>query len=95
MVEINVWLRKHKEEITKKFGVERIGIFGSYAKGNAKEESDLDILVVFYPQYKTFDNYMDLKFFLEEALGEKIDLVTEGGLKERLKDRILKEVVYV
>jgi len=55
------------------FGVRKLGLFGSYARGNEKEASDIDFLVEF--EKKTFDNYMDLKIFLERLFGCKVDLV--------------------
>jgi len=82
------------EVIHQKFGVKRIGIFGSFARGEEREDSDLDVLVVFEEGQKTFDNYMDLKFYLEDLFGREVDLVTERALKPQLKDIIMKEVVY-
>jgi len=87
-------LKEHEKFIRKKFGVKRIGIFGSFARGEEKEDSDLDVLVVFEEGQKTFDNYMDLKFYLEDLFGREVDLVTEKALKPQLKDIIMKEVVY-
>ena len=87
-------LRSHLEFIRQKFGVKRIGIFGSFARGEEREESDLDVLVVFEEGQKTFDNYMDLKFYLEDLFGREVDLVTEKALKPQLKDIIMKDVVY-
>ena len=75
------------------FGVRRLGLFGSAVRGEATEESDLDFLVEL--EIKTFDNYMDLKEFLEELFGCKVDLVMKDALKPRLREPILKETVYV
>ncbi|RXA21202.1 nucleotidyltransferase [Methanosarcina sp. MSH10X1] len=87
-------LKEHEKFIRHKFGVKRIGIFGSFARGEEKESSDLDVLVVFEEGQKTFDNYMDLKFYLEDLFGREVDLVTEKALKPQLKDIIMKDVVY-
>jgi predicted nucleotidyltransferase len=87
-------LKEHEQFIRKKFGVRRIGIFGSFARGEEKEDSDLDVLVVFEEGQKTFDNYMDLKFYLEDLYGREVDLVTEKALKPQLKNIIMKDVVY-
>jgi predicted nucleotidyltransferase len=87
-------LKEHEKLIRQKFGVKKIGIFGSFARGEEKEDSDLDVLVVFEEGQKTFDNYMDLKFYLEDLFGREIDLVTERALKPQLKTIIMKEVVY-
>ncbi len=87
-------LRKNESEIKKKFGVTKIGIFGSFARGEEKDGSDMDVLVEFKEDYKTFDNYMDLKFTLEDLFRRKIDLVTIDALRPQLKDGILQEVIY-
>ncbi|AKB26634.1 hypothetical protein MSMTP_3165 [Methanosarcina sp. MTP4] len=87
-------LKEHEKLIRQKFGVKRIGIFGSFARGEEREDSDLDVLVEFEEGQKTFDNYMDLKFYLEDLFGRDVDLVTEKALKRQLKDIIMKEVVY-
>lgn len=87
-------LKENEKFIRQKFGVKRIGIFGSFARGKEIESSDLDVLVVFEEGQKTFDNYMDLKFYLEDLFGREVDLVTEKVLKPQLKNIIMKGVVY-
>jgi predicted nucleotidyltransferase len=87
-------LRRSRAEVSRRYGVERIGIFGSFIRDEARPDSDIDILVTFKEGEKTFDNYMDLKFFLEDLFGRSVDLVTTEALKPRLRDRILGEVVY-
>jgi uncharacterized protein len=74
-------LREHVKFIRRKFGVKRIGIFGSFAREEERKDSDLDVLVVFEEEQKTFDNYTDLKFDLEDLFGREVDLVTEKALK--------------
>ncbi|GEM_PF-566551 len=80
----------HNEEI-RFYGVKKIGLFGSYLKGKQKKGSDIDILVEF--ENPTFDNYMELKFFLEKLFGRKVDLVIEESLKPAL-NYVKKEAVY-
>jgi hypothetical protein len=87
-------LKQHELEIRERFGVERIGIFGSFVRGEEKQESDVDILVEFREGEKTFDNYMDLKFYLEDLFGRKVDLVMKDAIKRRLREPILSEVIY-
>lgn len=87
-------LEENKEAI-KEFGVKRIGLFGSYLRGEQKKTSDIDILVEFEEGKKTFDNYMGLKFFLEELFGCKVDLVIFDAIKPYLKQYILGSVKYV
>ena len=64
------------------------------ARGEGKETSDLDFLVEFESGYETFDNYMELKFFLEDLFHRKIDLVTVEALRPQMKAAILEEVVF-
>jgi predicted nucleotidyltransferase len=89
-------LEKLEENIEhiKKYGVKRIGLFGSYVRNEQKSESDIDILVKFERGKKTFDNYMDLKFFLEDLFNRKVDLVVIEALKPDLKQYILGSVKY-
>ncbi len=76
------------------FGVRRVALFGSTARGEAREESDLDLLVDFEIG-PTFKSFMGLKFFLEDRLGRKVDLVTPEGLKPRLRRIVEREAVDV
>jgi len=87
-------LREREPEIKKLFGVATIGIFGSFVRGEARPDSDVDVLVTFRKGMKTFDNYMNCKFYLEDLFGRKVDLVMKGAIKKRLKPYILGEVVY-
>lgn len=80
-----------KEEIKAK-GVKKLGLFGSYAKGNQKKNSDIDILVKF--ENLNFNNYMELLFLLEKIFRKKIDLVIEEDLKPEL-NYVKKEAQYV
>ncbi len=93
--EIREILKKHGDKLKENFGVKEFGVFGSYVRGEQEGGSDVDILVEFKEGYKTFDNYMDLKFYLEELLDLRVDLVSKTGLKPRLRPYVLKEVVYV
>lgn len=83
-------IRENRQEI-KKFGVTRLGLFGSVAKGKQRGSSDLDFVVELHP--KTFDAYMGLKIYLENLFGCKVDLVLPNTLKSRLRDRILGELL--
>ena len=85
-------IREKQPELTDRFTVRRIGVFGSFARDCANAKSDVDILVELAEP--TFDHYMDLKFFLEEALNRSVDLVMADTVKPRLKPIIGKEVVY-
>lgn len=87
-------LRKNEPEIKERFGVTKIGIFGSFIRGEERPDSDVDVLVSFRKGEETFDNSMDCKFYLEDLFGRKVDLVMNGAIKKRLKPYILNEVVY-
>jgi len=78
----------------KRYGIRRIGVFGSFVRSSQNEKSDIDVLVEFYPGRKSFDNYMDLKFFLEKLLRRKVDLVIKDAVKPRIRTYILGEVLY-
>jgi len=86
-------LNIHRKEI-QRFGVKRIGLFGSFRTNNQHQKSDIDIIVEFSKGKKTFDNYMDLKFFLEKSFGRPVDLVIKEAVKQDLKPAILKSVRY-
>ena len=91
--EIEQKLRAMKPELAENFSVSRIGYFGSYARGNQDAKSDLDVLVEFSkpPGWKFFT----LETFLARSLGLRVDLVTPGALKERIKESILTQVRYI
>jgi len=76
----------------RKLGVRRLGLFGSYARGEATPESDLDFVVELAD--KSFDTYMDLKSFLEELFRSRVDLLTVSSIKPRLLPIIQREAVY-
>lgn len=86
-------LLQHNIGKIRKFGVRRIGLFGSWVRGEGNSESDVDVLVEF--DHPTFDRYMDLKFFLEELIGLNVDLVLADTLKTQIKPKIMREVLYV
>ena len=85
-------LADHETEM-RAFGVRALGIFGSHARGDARPDSDLDVLVEF--ERRTFDDFMGLKLMLEDLFGRPVDLVLAERIKPRLRARILSEVVRV
>ena len=87
-------IKQDAESLKARFHLKRIGIFGSYVRGEETQASDIDILVEFEPDFETFDNYTDLKFYLEDQFGKKVDVVTVDALKPQLRDIILNEVSY-
>ncbi len=78
-----------------KYGVVKIGLFGSYARNANNEKSDIDILVEFKLEATTYDNYFDLIEFLESIFQKKVDLVTIETVSPYISPSILKEVEYI
>lgn len=86
-------LQQHQAEL-QGFGVKRCGLFGSFVRGEANAESDVDILVEFEPELKTFRNFMHLADWLEDLFGREVDLVTTESLSPFIGPHILREVEY-
>ena len=84
-----------QQERIRSFGVRRCGLFGSFRHDEISPTSDVDLFVEFEPDQKTFLNYVNLSFFLEEILGRKVELVTPESLSPYLASDILNEVEYV
>ncbi len=82
-------------ESFKDFGVERIGLFGSYLRGEAGPASDIDLLVEFKYGQKNYKNFIRLAHFLQDLFNTKIDLLTNKALSPYIKPYIIKEVEYV
>lgn len=85
----------NNREIIKSYGVNSLGIFGSFSRGSFNDASDIDLLVNFIPEKKSFDNFMNLSFFLEDLLGRKVEIVTPQSLSKYIGPHILKEVQNV
>ncbi|MCK4664780.1 MAG: nucleotidyltransferase family protein [Bacteroidales bacterium] len=79
----------------KEFGVKRIGLFGSYVRNQSNVESDIDFLVEFEPERKSYKNFIHLAYFLKNLFNSEIDLLTQKSLSPYLGPHILKEVEYV
>jgi uncharacterized protein with HEPN domain len=92
--EIIEFLQSNRNTLDR-FGIKSIALFGSYVSGQATNNSDIDLLVEFKEGEKTFDNYMDLKFYLEDNLNKDVDLVIKDALKEELKEDILRSIKKV
>ena len=87
-------LKGHAGELTRRFRVRDLTLFGSVARDEATQDSDVDVLVEFDGP-ATFDRFMDLKFFLEEILSARVDLVTRAALRPRVRPVIDREAIRV
>ena len=87
-------LSKNLTTWKEQYGVKRIAWFGSYARGEQNDSSDIDVLVEFMKEAVTFYNYMDLKFDLEDLFQKKVDLVLFEDIKPALKPMILRSAKY-
>lgn len=88
-------LKSHKPQLSK-FGVQNIGLFGSYLRNEQTDKSDIDLLIDFEPEKENFDNYMAVYDMFENIFkNEKIEIVTKNGLSQYIGPKILKDVMYV
>jgi len=88
-------LEKAAPAIHKKFGVRRLGIFGSFARGEQTQKSDVDVLVDFLPGRETYHNFMNLADFLEELCGRNVDILSEKWTSPLLKPYIDQDVIWI
>ena len=87
-------LQRHRQEIEQRFAIKHLSVFGSAARDELRQDSDIDVLVEFEGP-ATFDGYMELKFYLEELLGRTVDLVTHDAVKPRMRPLIEREAIHV
>jgi len=92
-------LRKHRDEIIQRFGVVRMGIYGSFVRGEESEKSDIDIYVEFDLDKLTFEKYLELIEYLENLIGRKVEIITRDGVETiripYIKKEIKENIVYV
>jgi uncharacterized protein len=87
-------LKSHQANF-KRLGVVRLALFGSVARNEATENSDIDLLVTFSQQPVTSVDYFNLQFYLEDLLGCSVDLITDKALRKELRPYIEKELIDV
>lgn len=92
--QIKTIIQKHSDLLRDTYHVEKIGVFGSAARGDSTDTSDIDVLVEFSEPIGMF-KFIKLEEYLSGLIGKKIDLVTKNALKSAIKEDILQEVVYV
>lgn len=91
--EIKKILAEHKRELREEYKVKKIGVFGSYVRGEQNDESDLDVLVEF--EAPVGFEFIHLADFLEQILGIKVDLTTPDGIKQNRWEYIKEDLIYV
>lgn len=92
--EIKQLLKQSKSVLQENYKVTELGIFGSYVRGEQTEKSDVDVLID-YEKAPTLFKLVELRSYLNELMGMKVDVVTKKGLKPRIRERVLSEVVYL
>jgi predicted nucleotidyltransferase len=90
--QIITFLKQNKQQIQDKYKVNKIALFGSFARDEAAENSDIDILVDMTP---SFDNFFDLKYFLEDEFKTTVDLGKEKSMRLFIKNKIQEDLIYV
>jgi predicted nucleotidyltransferase len=89
---ILTFLQENRQLLKERYKVNKIGLFGSFAKDEATDDSDIDLLV---DMPSSFDNFFDLKEFLEKSFNRKIDLGRENKIRLLIKEQIQNEIIYV
>ena len=88
---------QERSDILRKYTVKKIGLFGSYTRGEQRKHSDIDFLVEF--EVPSFDNFMGLSYYLEDLFGRKVEILTPAGIESirinQIKEEIKKSIVYV
>jgi predicted nucleotidyltransferase len=87
-------LSAHRQELAQRFGVKQLSLFGSAARDQLRDDSDVDVLVEFEGD-ATYEGYFKLQDYLEALLGRSVDLVTERGLKPRARKHVQKDLVRI
>jgi predicted nucleotidyltransferase len=93
--EIVAYLKKNKRFFYDRFGVTRMGIFGSFVRGEQTRSSDIDMIVEIEKGRKNIHSFLQLRRFLEKELAKKIDLGFEHSLKPTVRDKIKEQIIYV
>jgi predicted nucleotidyltransferase len=87
-------LTQHKPELARRYGVVQLALFGSRARDEARPDSDIDVLVSFDGP-ATSQRYFGVQFYLEDLLGQAVDLVTDKALRAELRPYVEREAVHV
>lgn len=93
--QIIAYIKSHKNAFRETYGIRSIGLFGSFARKEQTDESDIDIAIEMVPEKKNLHNFLAFKRFLEKELARKVDLGIESALKPEARKIIEKEIIYV
>ena len=93
--EIIAYLREKRELLHDRYGVTRIGIFGSFLQGNQNITSDIDMVVEFERSKKNIHSFFQVKRFLEKEFSREVDMGFENALKPVVRDKIREKIIYV
>ena len=88
-------LEENREELSKIFGVRKIGLFGSIVRDQQSMTSDIDIVIEIEREKKQLHNFLSLRRYIEQKLGRTVDLGIESAVKPVVRKAIAKEIVYV
>jgi len=91
--EIKELIEQHKPELKRQFHVDKIGVFGSYARSTPKKRSDIDFLVTFDADISLFAR-VDLNIYLMELMGRKVDVIPHDNLRPELREYVLKDLIF-
>jgi predicted nucleotidyltransferase len=91
--DILAFLKQHREELRARFGVVRIGLFGSYARDEQRDDSDIDLAIEIDSE-NSFRSFFGLKAYLEDSFHKNIDLGMVSALKPGAREHILQEIIY-
>lgn len=89
------FIRKNKQEFTEKYGVRRIGLFGSIVRDELTGTSDIDMIIEMDSEKKNLHSFLAFKRYLEKEFGRPVDLGIKGTLKQAVKEEIESEILYV
>lgn len=92
--EIITYLKQNRVLLNERFGVTRIGIFGSFARGDQTVTSDIDMIIEMEEDKKNLHSFLKLKRFLEKETARKIDLGFEHSIKTAIREKVLKQIIY-
>ncbi|GBF80550.1 nucleotidyltransferase family protein [Aphanothece sacrum] len=93
---IKTILREHQPHLKEQYHIKQLGIFGSYVRGEATPESDLDILIEFESGYRFgLLTFCHIENYLSDLLGVNVDLVMKNSLKSKISQQIISEVIYL